>query len=289
MDGRRENATTGIEWTEHTWNPFVGCSIHTAGCTNCYAMRQALRQTRMSASSVYHGTVAQAGNGAAYWTGVIRRGSASTWKLPRKIREPSLFFVNSMSDFFHEGAPDAWRIEALAIMAGTPHQYQILTKRPEQAREFLDRTGVALPGNAWIGATIERGDFVSRLDVLREIPAAVRYVSAEPLLGDLGRVDLEGIHWLIAGGESGPGARPCRAEWIRDLRDQCIAQGVAFFLKQWGKASNNPIYREAIAQGATAPTRYVETADPGKKGGCLLDGQEWKQWPRIEWQPPLLA
>jgi protein gp37 len=201
-----------------------------------------------------------------------------------------MFFVNSMSDFFHEDAPDEWRTEALAVMAATPHQYQILTKRPEVILAYLERTGVRLPMNAWIGVTIERGDFVDRLDVLREVPAEIRFVSAEPLLGALGPLNLSGIHWIITGGESGPGARPMNADWIREIREQCLQQDVAHFFKQWGKLENNPLYSDRVAGGGTITWARQAACedDPHGKGGSLLDGRHWKQYPNHEIQAALL-
>lgn len=296
--------TTGIEWTEHTWNPFVGCTIHTAGCTNCYAMRQAERIVRLTPGSVYAGTVKVAKNGSPIWTGELHRGTDETWRKPFKVKQPSIFFVNSMSDFFHENARDEWRTEALKIMAATPHQYQILTKRPAEILHYLERSGVSFPRNAWIGVTIERGDFTIRLDMLRQVPATIRFVSAEPLLGPLGRLDLSGIHWIITGGESGPGARGMAADWVREIRDQCIAQAVPHFFKQWGKPQNNPLYYDKRAQRAAleasregagagrlphlSPSDWVATFDANGKGGSKLDGREWKEYPAFEAQLPLV-
>lgn len=285
---KKTNRSTGIEWTEHTWNPFVGCTIHTAGCTNCYAMRTALRLQEFGQPS-YQGVVKVA-NGKAVWTGKMNRASDAQMRKPLKIKKPSLIFVNSMSDFFHEDAQDDWRLEALHVMFKTPHQYQVLTKRPENIAPFLDRVnqvGRAMagpgadrfPDNVWIGATVEREDFVHRIATLRAVPARIRFLSIEPLIGPIGPMDLTGIHWVILGGESGPGARPMDSDWCRSVRDQCQAQGVPLFFKQWGKASNNPkFYSPPPGMSGAA---WVGKSDPNGKGGSLLDGREWKEYPRF--------
>ena len=284
-----KDRTTGIEWTEHTWNPFVGCSVVSAGCTNCYAMRQADRLVRLNADSVYAGTV-NTNNGKPVWNGTVRKATPATWRKPVKIKTPSLFFVNSMSDFFHEAAPDDWRTEALRVMASTPHQYQILTKRPAEILGYLERTGVSFPSNAWIGVTVERADVLNRIDILREVPAAIRFISAEPLLGPLDLINLIGIHWVIGGGESGPGARVMMADWVRGLRDECVRQGVAFFFKQWGRLDNNPLYLDRIDAGGSASwaRKAAREDDPNGKGGSKIDGREWKDWPNYLPQQPLL-
>jgi protein gp37 len=228
----------------------------------------------------YQGT-ARLANGKPVWTGRLNRATNATMRKPFTIREPSLVFVNSMSDFWHPEAEDSWRLEALAVMAATPHQYQVLTKRPEEIAPFLDRTGTKLPPNFWAGVTVERADFAHRIDTLRRVPARIRFLSLEPLLGPLPGLNLLGLHWVIAGGESGPGARLMRVDWVREIRDQCIAQRIAFYLKQYGLPQNNPLY----AQGGAAA---VARLDPGEKGGSLLDGRHWHEWPNFDPQPQLL-
>jgi protein gp37 len=270
------NRSTGIEWTEHTWNPTVGCTIHTAGCTNCYAMRTAYRLQQFGIES-YQGVAKMAG-GQPVWTGRVNRATDAAFLKPFKIKKPSLIFVNSMSDFFHESVHDHWRLEALEIMRMTPHQYQVLTKRPEAIAPFLARMRVKFSENIWIGATIERADVAHRIDTLRAVPASILFLSIEPLIGPVGPMDLTGIHWVILGGESGPGARPMEATWARDVRDQCKAQKVPLFFKQWGKASNNPLWAQAPAGFRRAA--WVEQHDPVGKGGSLLDGKDWKAYPR---------
>ncbi len=271
-------ATTSIEWTEHTWNPFVGCTLHTAGCTNCYAMKMAARIVSMNNSPTYDGTV-ETVNGKPVWTGVLKRGSDKTWKKPYEVLMPARVFVNSMSDFFHESAPDEWRIEALKVMTETWHQYQILTKRPENIEPFLHRWGKPLPNNVWIGATVERSDFKARIDVLRRVSANIRFLSLEPLLDDLGELDLRGIDWVIAGGESGFGARPMKAEWVIKIRDQCVREEIPFFFKQWGVPQNNPLWWHAMKHLMQPAGEYLTGMDPIGKGGSMIDGQRWTQWP----------
>jgi protein gp37 len=285
---QQRRRTTGIEWTEHTWNPFVGCSIHTPGCTNCYAMRQAARIVAMSTTRTYDGTVREV-KGNPVWTGKINRASAATMKRPFQIREPSIIFVNSMSDFFHENAEDSWRIDALGVMAATHHQYQVLTKRPEHIVPFLERHDLHFPDNVWIGATVERGDFRHRIDTLRKVPARIRFLSIEPIIGELGKLDLDGIQWVIGGGESGIGARLMNPDWARQIRDECVRQSVPFFWKQWGQPRNNPIYHEApTADCPLVRGARVEYFDPVGKGGSLIDGREWKEYPDLQLQRSLI-
>jgi protein gp37 len=272
--------TTGISWTNHTWNPFVGCTVHTAGCTNCYAMALAARLERFGQPS-YQGTTRETASGKHVWTGTLNRASEAAFRKPLTIREPCMIFVNSMSDFWHENARDAWRLDALGVMAATPHQYQILTKRPENIAPFLDRTRATIPHNAWIGSTVERADVVHRIDTLRKVPARIRFLSIEPLIGPVGRMNLDGISWVIIGGESGPGAREMRAEWVREAIEQCEAQRVPVYFKQWGLARNNPLYERG---GAAA----VAELDPEEKGGNHVDGRQFKNWPAFEVQPRLL-
>jgi protein gp37 len=275
---QKVNRSTGIEWTEHTWNPFVGCTIHTAGCTNCYAMRTAYRLQQFGVES-YQG-VAKVAGGQPVWTGRVNRATEAAFRKPFKIKKPSLIFVNSMSDFFHPEALDEWRIDAMTIMVKTPHQYQVLTKRPEEIAPFLKRVTqprLAIPDNMWLGVTVERADTVHRIETLRQVPAAIRFLSVEPLIGPVGPMDLTGIHWVILGGESGPGARPMKIEWLREAIEQCRAQRVPMFLKQYGIAQNNPLYAQAPA-GVTG-SQWVAEHDPIGKGGSLFDGVPIKEYP----------
>jgi protein gp37 len=289
--------TTAIEWTEHTWNPFVGCTIQSPGCVRCYAMRQALRMVRMGTTPVYDGTV-RVVNGRAVWTGKINRGSDATWRAPRKIRTPSLVFVNSMSDFWHPNARDEWKLEALRVMAETPHQYQVLTKVPEQIGPFLERTGVRIPPNVWLGVTVERSDFMFRAELLEQIDARVRFISAEPLLDELEGIErvLERgrIHQVIVGGESDQEApsraRPMHIDWPRRIREACELHHVAFFFKQWGNwiHEHEPASWQRIAVDEDT---IAHTWPDGTQSFCVrykrqaggeLDGRDWKELPSFE-------
>lgn len=271
VEGRR---STGIEWTQHTWNPFVGCTIVSAGCRKCYAMAMA-RRLEGSGVPSYKGTIAK---GA--WSGVVNRSSDTTMRKPLNIAEPSLIFVNSMSDFWHENAADAWRHEALDIMRQTPrHRYQALTKRPENIAPIMERMGLtSLPDNLWLGATLEDHRVAERAPILAAAPARLRFLSIEPITAHVGPLELDGIHWVITGGESGPGARVCKGDWVREVRDQCVARSIPFFHKQWGSYPSNPLVHERGLSIAEA-TR-LDPVENGKGGG-LLDGDLWRQFPEV--------
>lgn len=263
--------STGIEWTDHTWNPFVGCSRVSEGCVNCYAERLANRLQAMGKES-YRGTSTARGK----WSGVLNRSSDATMRKPFKLAGPAYVFVNSMSDFWHVNADDAWRAEAIDIMAARPDLiFQILTKRPELCLPTLQRMGIdRVPDNVWLGATVEDGRVAGRIEHVRRFPAKVRFLSVEPIVAPFGAQDLAGISWAIGGGESGPGARPMKGAWARELRDQCVAQDVPFFWKQWGKPANNPLCSEA-----GHPPSALARLDPQGKGGSLIDGIAWKEMP----------
>jgi protein gp37 len=241
-------------------------------------MPQAARIERFGTSPAYDGTT-QKVNGHYVWTGKLALSSMAQQRKPLTIREPSMIFVNSMSDFFHPNAKDEWRAGALKIVEATPwHKYQILTKRPEEIRPFQKRAYRAtFPPNVWLGVTVERGDFAHRIDTLRKVNCDVRFISFEPLIGALGDINLAEISWAIIGGESGPGARPMRAEWARAARDLCLRHGVPIFFKQWGVPKNNPLWQSAPL--GVDPAEWVERNDPIGKGGSLLDGREWKEYP----------
>ena len=223
-------AETSIEWTDATWNPVAGCTILTAGCTNCYAMRMAARLEAMGVEK-YKGLTRKSG-GRAKWTGKLfldRKSLAipATWSKPRRV------FVNSMSDLFHADVPADFIAEVWQVMADTPrHTYQILTKRPDRMSEIVPSLR-KLP-NVWLGTSVEDDQVLFRLDELRQVPAAVRFVSFEPLIGSVATADLTGIHWAIIGGESGPKARHMDAAWVDEIFDICRRHSVAFFFKQWG-------------------------------------------------------
>lgn len=261
-------ADTAIEWTEKVWNPTTGCDRISAGCDNCYALTLAKRLKAMG-SAKYQTDGDPRTSGPGFGVAMHRSALAEPfgWRRPRTV------FVNSMSDLFHDEVTERFIGSVWNTMGLTPqHTYQVLTKRPARARAILNRWAAdgwtwrrddmmrcgPIDGplrNVWLGTSIESEAYVGRAHHLRQTPAAVRFISAEPLLGPLPSLDLTGIDWLIAGGESGPNARPVEAEWIRDLRDRCAESGTAFFFKQWG--------------GRTP-----------KAGGRELDGREWSEYPQ---------
>ena len=251
-------AETQIEWTDATWNPVAGCSVMSAGCTNCYAMNMARRLEAMGMEK-YKGLTRKSGS-RAVWTGMVRE-DRSALDAPLRWRKPRKVFVNSMSDLFHEGVSDAFIDEVWRVMAQTPqHSYQILTKRPDRMAERLEQLGEPL-SNVWLGTSVEDREVLHRIDELRATPAAIRFISVEPLIGAIGEANLEGIHWAIVGGESGPRARPIQVDWIDEIHTQCRRDGVAFFFKQWG------------AWGADNKKRSK------KANGRLYRGQTWDEMP----------
>jgi len=316
---------TGIEWTDATWNPVVGCSVISPGCTNCYAMRQAARIEKMGAAK-YAGLTRPSTAGPV-WTGTVRLDEAALDQ-PIRWRRPRRIFVNSMSDLFHEALPDEAIDRVFAVMALAPqHTFQVLTKRAARMREWT------APKRGAAGRIIEA---VERIPELLATPAALRFVSAEPLLGpvDLAHIatsngvghrdalrgvfksmpanvragrDIVGratidvpvghrIDWVIAGGESGPNARPCHPDWARSLRDQCQAAGVPFFWKQWGEWTpgenvpdngRHPVKVWFDDRWGDASDDWAEEADHGpllyrvgkRRAGALLDGREHREFP----------
>jgi protein gp37 len=235
-------AVTSIEWTDTTWNPVVGCSIVTAGCTNCYAMRMAARLDAMGLEK-YHGLTRKSG-GRAKWTGRIRCDEAAlstpmSWRQPRKV------FVNSMSDLFHPDVPRRFIKRVWQVMEACPHHmFQVLTKRPERMAEVLSGADFIVLRNVWLGTSVENEAVIARLDDLRRVPAVVRFVSFEPLIGSVTNARLDGIHWAIVGGESGPKARPIDPEWVDEIKELCDEFGAAFFFKQWGGVNKKRTGRE---------------------------------------------
>lgn len=225
-------AETSIEWTDATWNPVAGCTVITPGCTNCYAMRMAARLEAMGVPK-YEGLTRKSGE-RYVWTGKVTL-DRSALEAPRKWRKARKIFVNSMSDLFHEAVPADFVAEVWSVMGETPrHTYQVLTKRPERMREVV--TSLALPvlPNVWLGTSVEDGRVLGRLDDLRATPAAIRFVSFEPLIGSVADADLSHIDWVIVGGESGPRARPMNESWVGEILEACEATDTAFFFKQWG-------------------------------------------------------
>ena len=221
---------SSIEWTDATWNPVAGCTVLTAGCTNCYAMRMAARLASMGMSK-YQGLTRKSGE-RYVWTGKVALDEP-TLEAPRGWRKPRLIFVNSMSDLFQDAVPTEFIERVWSTMAATPHHtYQILTKRPERMAALS--MNLPLLANVWLGTSVENSDVLDRLDDLRATQAAVRFVSFEPLIGSVAAANLTGVHWAIIGGESGPRARPMSQDWIDEIYEQCEDAGTAFFFKQWG-------------------------------------------------------
>jgi protein gp37 len=223
-------ADSAIEWTDATWNPVAGCTVLTAGCTNCYAMRMAARLSAMGVPK-YQDLTRKSG-GRYVWTGAVTLDEAAL-AAPTTWRKPRLIFVNSMSDLFQEAVPIDFIARVWAAMAATPrHTYQILTKRPDRMAEIAP--SLPLLPNVWLGTSVENAAVLSRLDHLRRTPAAVRFVSFEPLIGSVAGADMTDIQWAIVGGESGPRARPMLETWVDEIHDACEDAGAAFFFKQWG-------------------------------------------------------
>lgn len=235
---------SSIEWTDATWNPVAGCAIVTAGCTNCYAMRMAARLEAMGVRK-YDGLTRKSG-GRYVWTGRIRCDE-SALSIPSTWGKPRLVFVNSMSDLFHQDVPIDFIRRVWLVMRETPqHTYQILTKRPERMQAIVSR--LPLLSNVWLGTSVEDAETLSRLDDIRRSPAAVRFVSFEPLLGSVAGADLTGIHWAIVGGESGPRARIMDPLWVDEIEALCRLYGAAFFFKQWGGRNKKAAGRDYRGQ-----------------------------------------
>lgn len=231
-----------IEWTEATWNPVTGCTRISPGCKLCYADRMAHRLRRMGVHR--------------YRNGFQLTLQPDIIELPLHWKKGRVIFVNSMSDLFHEGVPAEFVKRCFTIMnQASQHTFQILTKRPSRVVKLASQ--LPWPQHVWMGTSIESSEYLGRADELRKVPAAVRFLSVEPLLGPIPDLPLEGIDWVIVGGESGPGARPLKKEWVTVIRDRCMEMGVPFFFKQWGGANK-------------------------KKAGRVLDGRTWDQMPRVD-------
>lgn len=245
-----------IEWTDATWNPVTGCTKVSPGCDHCYAERFAERWRGIK------GHPYEQGFDLRLWPD--RLTQPGSWTRPRRI------FVNSMSDLFHHDVPEAFIRDVFFEMVRTPrHIFQVLTKRPDRMRrlwnhyraDLMDIGILKMPGinHIWLGTSIENNDYAWRAEMLRDTLAAVRFLSIEPMLGPVDKVSLTGIHWVICGGESGPDARPMELEWVRELRDRCVAGGSPFFFKQWGGVHK-------------------------KAAGRELDGRTWDQYPAASWR-----
>ena len=234
-------AESCIEWTDSTWNPVTGCTKISDGCKNCYALRMSKRLKAMGQPN--------------YRNGFDLTMHDHMVELPIKWKKPQRIFVNSMSDLFHKDVPLEFIQRVFETMQIADwHQYQVLTKRPDRLAELDDQLPWA--DQIWMGTSVENEKVLWRIDCLRNTGAKIKFLSLEPLIGPLRNIDFAGIDWVIVGGESGPGARPIDIEWVRDLRDQCLEQGVAFFFKQWGGVQKS-------------------------KSGRILDGRTWDEYPAV--------
>jgi len=236
-------SSTAIEWTNATWNPVTGCTKVSAGCDHCYAQRFSER---------FRGVA-----GHPFSMGFDLTLRPERLEQPLRWRRPRMIFVNSMSDLFHKFVPFEFVDRVFEVMeTASWHTFQVLTKRSSRMRDYVRRrygeTGA--PVHVWLGVSVENGAKLSRVRHLSQTPAEVRFLSIEPLLGPVGSLPLDGIGWVIVGGESGPNARAMELQWARQIRDQCVARSVPFFFKQWG-------------------------GPRPKSGGRVLDGREWSQWP----------
>lgn len=239
---------TKIEWTDRTWNPITGCTQCSLGCAHCYAKNLANRLRAMHIKKYSLG-----------FTPTIQRQSLYE---PYGWKKPCNIFVCSMSDLFHESIPFDYIDEIFGVMKNAPqHRFQVLTKRVERMTEFF--TTHKVPSNVWIGTTVESSEYLYRIDYLRNIPSTIRFLSCEPLLSDLGSMNLQGIDWIIVGGESGISARPMKIEWVRNIRNQAIINSIPFFFKQWGSWGEDGIKRNK------------------SKNGKLLDGAIVQEYPKI--------
>ncbi len=229
-----------IEWTETTWNPVTGCTKISDGCKNCYAERMAARLCAMGQKNYKNGFKVTEHEHALY--------SPLGWKKPRMV------FVNSMSDLFHKDVSESFILRVFDVMRNACwHTFQVLTKRPERVIEMNSK--ISWPGNVWMGVTVESQKYKHRIDELRKTEAKVKFLSLEPLLSPIININLKGIHWVIVGGESGPGARPIEEDWVKNIRLQCNMEDVPFFFKQWGGVNK-------------------------KKTGRMLDGRIWNERPK---------
>jgi protein gp37 len=231
-----------IEWTDVTWNPVAGCTIASSGCTNCYAMRMAARLQAMGHEK-YRGTTRKSG-GRYVWTGRVNTDEYGL-SAPLEWRKPKRIFVNSMSDLFHPGVPDAFIQRVWDVMKQCPqHHFQILTKRPDRMAEMFAAGRISAEINVWVGTSVENSEVAGRVGHLTSIKGATLFVSFEPLIGKIDEIDLRGVHWAIIGGESGPKARPMDEIWVERLFEICRRDDVAFFFKQWGGRNKKAAGRE---------------------------------------------
>jgi len=233
--------TTSIEWTQATWNPVTGCTKISPGCAHCYAERMARRLQAMGQQR--------------YRNAFKLTLQPDVLEVPLRWKRPRMIFVNSMSDLFHKDVPADYVAACFAVMEkASQHTFQVLTKRPERAAEMAGE--LPWPENVWLGTSVENADYVSRIHWLAKTRPAVRFLSLEPLLGPIPRLPLNGVHWVIVGGESGPGARRMESRWVFEIRDRCVRYQVPFFFKQWGGTHK-------------------------RKAGRELDGRLWSEMPAI--------
>lgn len=243
---------TKIQWTESTWNPVTGCTKASEGCRHCYAETMAKRLQGMGLEK--------------YKNGFQPTLHPETLNEPKKIKEPSMFFVCSMADLFHEEVPFEFIDKVMQTIRLTPwHIYQLLTKRPERMFKYFEiHSTLEIPQNVWLGTTIEHPRYIERKSHLAAMKdAKVRFLSCEPLVGDLGNISFAGIDWVICGGESGTQARPMQKEWVLNIQRQCKEQNVPFFFKQWGTYGEDGVKRNK------------------KANGCTIDGKVYQEWPRL--------
>lgn len=290
-----------IEWIKNpdgtqgeTWNPTLGCSKVSPGCDHCYAIGVAHRAMQPA----HRGLTVRTQHGTD-WTGEVRC-LPDRLDIPLKRRKPTTWFVDSMSDLFHRDVPSDFVCQVWEVMGQTPqHTYQVLTKRPQRMRDLLSLNVPEPWPNVWCGTSIENDRYAWRADHLRDTPATVHWLSLEPLLGPLPSLDLTGIDWVVVGGESGPGARPMHPDWVRDIRDRCVAAGVPFFFKQWGEYEPDPESGRVWADDGRRRIRFITpdakvTPGPafgndsiamrrvGKKAaGRELDGRTWDEMPDL--------
>lgn len=231
-----------IEWTDVTWNPVAGCTLASAGCTNCYAMRMAARLQAMGHEK-YQGTTRKSG-GRYVWTGRVNVDRSSL-TAPLEWRRPKRIFVNSMSDLFHPDVLEEFITEVWQVMSECPqHHFQVLTKRPERMAQMFASRRLSVLQNVWLGTSVENAEVIDRVRDLTKIKEATLFVSFEPLIGGIADVDLSAVHWAIVGGESGPRSRAMNPEWVDRLHDICRRDDVAFFFKQWGGQNKKAAGRE---------------------------------------------
>ncbi|MBG0506509.1 phage Gp37/Gp68 family protein [Elizabethkingia anophelis] len=249
---------SNIEWTEITWNPTTGCTKVSTGCKNCYAERWANMQHKRG--------INQYRNGFELTLATERLNDPLKWK------KPQIVFVNSMSDLFHDKVETEYIKKVFSVMNSTPqHTYQILTKRIERVKDLSDN--IFWSDNIWLGVSVENNEFVERIEILKTTPAKIKFISFEPLLGDIKYDDFTSIDWVLVGGESGGKARKVEKEWIISIRNNCKRHNTAFFFKQWGKRIFNPNQKDP-----TIDKNHTFHA----KGGCMIDNEIYREYPNIK-------